>query len=66
MQLPGIPDNEEDRLKSLYMTRLLDTRDDERFERLTRLARIVFQVGVRLINGKYPTLSLFFMQTAIY
>lgn len=44
MQPPGIPDNEEQRLKSLYITGLLDTRDDERFERLTRLARKAFQV----------------------
>ncbi len=50
MQFPGLPDNEEDRLKSLYLTGLLDTRDDERFERLTRLARKVFQVPVALIS----------------
>ncbi|EPY3686109.1 GGDEF domain-containing protein, partial [Cronobacter sakazakii] len=35
MKFPGIPENEEARLKSLYMMDLLDTRDDERFERLT-------------------------------
>ena len=46
MQAPGIPENEEQRLKSLYITGLLDTRDDERFERLTRLARKAFQVPV--------------------
>lgn len=46
MQAPGIPENEEQRLKSLYITGLLDTRDDERFERLTRLARRAFQVPV--------------------
>ncbi|HAT1573812.1 TPA: sensor domain-containing diguanylate cyclase [Raoultella ornithinolytica] len=50
MQSPGIPDNEEQRLKSLYITGLLDTRDDERFERLTRLARKAFQVPVALIS----------------
>ncbi|QXZ21798.1 sensor domain-containing diguanylate cyclase [Lelliottia amnigena] len=50
MQPPGIPDNEEQRLKSLYSTGLLDTRDDERFERLTRLARKAFQVPVALIS----------------
>ncbi|HCJ9913050.1 TPA: GGDEF domain-containing protein, partial [Escherichia coli] len=49
MQAPGIPENEEQRLKSLYITSLLDTRDDERFERLTRLARKAFQVPVALI-----------------
>lgn len=50
MQPPGTPENEERRLKSLYITGLLDTRDDERFERLTRLARKVFQVPVALIS----------------
>ncbi len=34
----------------LYTTGLLDTRDDERFERLTRLARKAFQVPVALIS----------------
>ncbi len=51
MQAPGIPENEEQRLKSLYITSLLDTRDDERFERLTRLARKAFQVPVALIGS---------------
>lgn len=50
MQSPGLPDNEEQRLKSLYITGLPDTRDDERFERLTRLARKAFQVPVPLIS----------------
>lgn len=50
MQPPDLPGNEEERLKSLYVTGLLDTRDDERFERLTRLARRVFQVPVALIS----------------
>ncbi|HCM9448592.1 TPA: sensor domain-containing diguanylate cyclase [Enterobacter bugandensis] len=50
MQSPGIPENEEQRLKSLYITGLLDTCDDERFERLTRLARKAFQVPVALIS----------------
>ncbi len=39
MKFPGVPENEEERLKSLYLADLLDTRDDERFERLTRLAK---------------------------
>ncbi|ECN7187850.1 sensor domain-containing diguanylate cyclase [Salmonella enterica subsp. enterica serovar Newport] len=50
MQVPGIPDSEEQRLKSLYISGLLDTRDDERFERLVRLARKVFQVSIALIS----------------
>lgn len=50
MQSPAIPDNEEQRLKSLHITGLLDTCNDERFERLTRLARKAFQVPVALIS----------------
>ncbi|EOV9619292.1 sensor domain-containing diguanylate cyclase [Cronobacter dublinensis] len=50
MKFPGIPENEEERLKSLYMMDLLDTRDDERFERLTRVAKKLFQVPVALIS----------------
>lgn len=50
MKFPGIPENEEARLKSLYMMDLLDTRDDERFERLTRVAKKLFRVPVALIS----------------
>ncbi|PLR34649.1 GGDEF domain-containing protein [Chimaeribacter californicus] len=50
MKFPGIPENEEERLKSLYMIDLLDTRDDERFERLTRIGKKLFQVPVALIS----------------
>lgn len=50
MKFPGIPDNEENRLKSLYQADLLDMRDEERFDRLTRLAKKVFQVPVVLIS----------------
>ena len=50
MKFPGVPENEEERLKSLYLADLLDTRDDERFERLTRLAKRIFQVPVVLIS----------------
>lgn len=50
MQFPGIPDNEEERLKSVYLADLLDTKDDERFERLARLAKKIFQVPVVLIS----------------
>ncbi len=47
---PGIPDNEEARLKSIYLSGLLDTRDDERFERLSRLAKRIFQLPAVLIS----------------
>lgn len=50
MKFPGLPENEEERLQSLYMMDLLDTRDDERFERLTRLAKKLFQVPIALIS----------------
>jgi diguanylate cyclase (GGDEF)-like protein len=50
MKFPGIPENEEERLKSLYMIDLLDTRDDERFERLTRIGKKLFHVPIALIS----------------
>jgi len=50
MKFPGIPENEEERLKSLYLSALLDTGADERFDRLTRIAKKVFQVPVVLIS----------------
>lgn len=50
MKFPGIPENEEERLKSLYLADLLDTGADERFDRLTRLAKKIFQVPVVLIS----------------
>lgn len=39
MKFPGIPENEEERLKSLYLADLLDTGSEERFDRLTHLAK---------------------------
>ncbi len=50
MKFPGIPENEEERLKSLYMIDLLDVRDEERFERLTRIGQKLFQVPIAVIN----------------
>jgi len=50
MKFPGIPENEEERLKSLYMVDLLDSKADERFERLTRVGRKLFNVPVALIS----------------
>lgn len=62
MQSPCIPENEEQRLKSLYITGLTGTRDDERFERLTRLAHQAFQVPVALINLLDRELPFFYAQ----
>lgn len=50
MKFPGIPENEEERLKSLYMVDLLDSKADERFERLARVGRKLFNVPVALIS----------------
>jgi len=50
MKFPGTPENEEERLKSLYMIDLLDTFDDERFERLTRIGKKLFNVSIALIS----------------
>lgn len=50
MKLPGIPENEAARLKSLYMIDLLDTRANERFDRLTRIGQKLFRVPIVVIN----------------
>jgi len=50
MKFPGIPHNEEERLKSLYLSNMLDVRSDERFQRLTRLCQKLFQAPVVLIT----------------
>jgi phosphoribosyl 1,2-cyclic phosphodiesterase/DNA-binding response OmpR family regulator len=45
-----LPADEDKRLASLYATHLLDTDEDPRFERITRLARRVFDMPVALIS----------------
>ncbi|WP_312413475.1 sensor domain-containing diguanylate cyclase [Pseudescherichia sp.] len=50
MKFPGVPVNERERLKSLYMMDLLDKNDDERLLRLTRLAKATFNVPIALIT----------------
>ncbi|WP_446028163.1 sensor domain-containing diguanylate cyclase [Lelliottia amnigena] len=50
MKFPGVPENEEERLKSLYLADLLDKGADKRFDRLTRIAKKIFQVPVVLIS----------------
>jgi len=50
MKFPGVPVNEKERLKSLYMMDLLDKNDDERLLRLTRLAKATFNVPIALIT----------------
>jgi diguanylate cyclase (GGDEF)-like protein len=50
MQAPAIPDNEEARIDTLYSLSILDTPPEERFDRLTRLAKRVFGVPIALVN----------------
>lgn len=56
MKTPALPIDEEQRLASLHDSGLLDTGTSERFERLTRLAKRLFNVPialVTLVDGQY-------------
>jgi diguanylate cyclase (GGDEF)-like protein len=50
MKKPGKPHNEEARLKALQSLNILDTQPEERFDRLTRLARRMFGVPIALVS----------------
>ncbi|WP_437887644.1 sensor domain-containing diguanylate cyclase [Phytobacter sp. V91] len=50
MNTPAIPANEEDRLRSLYDSGLLDTGISELFDRLTQLAKRLFNVPYALVT----------------
>lgn len=50
MKLPGFPPDEEQRLRSLRASGILGAARDERFDRLTRLAKLVFDVPVAMIS----------------
>ncbi|WP_260954554.1 GGDEF domain-containing protein [Pseudomonas citri] len=50
MLAPGKPDDEAVRLKKLHSLKLLDTAPEERFDRLTRLARRLFDVPIALVS----------------
>jgi diguanylate cyclase (GGDEF)-like protein len=50
MLAPGKPDNEAVRLKHLRSLNVLDTAPEERFDRLTRLARRLFDVPIALVS----------------
>lgn len=50
MQEPPIPVDEASRIKSLIKLDVLDTDPDERFDRITRLARQMFDVPIALIS----------------
>lgn len=50
MKAPETPANESDRLLALENTDLLDTPPEERFDRLTRMAKLAFGVPVALVS----------------
>ena len=50
MEVAAIPVNENKRLQTLYSLRVLDTAPEERFDRLTRLAKRLFDVPTVLIS----------------
>jgi diguanylate cyclase (GGDEF)-like protein len=50
MQKPELPDDESMRLDGLKSLNILDTQPEERFDRLTRMARRVFDVPIALVS----------------
>ncbi len=50
MKKPGIPIDENQRLKTLRSLNILDTPPEERFDRLTRMAKLMFGVPIALVN----------------
>ncbi len=50
MKAPGIPHNEADRLKALHELNLLDSVQEARFDRITRIAQAYFRVPIALIT----------------
>ncbi|WP_070106572.1 GGDEF domain-containing protein [Burkholderia plantarii] len=50
MQIATLPANEASRLARLHGLNLLDTPDEERFDRIARLARRIFDVPIALVS----------------
>ncbi|MFT7130732.1 MAG: diguanylate cyclase (GGDEF)-like protein [Gammaproteobacteria bacterium] len=50
MKEPSIPQDEESRLKTLRSLNILDTLSEERFDRLTRMAKRLFNVPIALVS----------------
>lgn len=50
MQEPSIPPDEESRLQTLHSLNILDTQPEERFDRLTRIARRMFSVPTAVVT----------------
>jgi diguanylate cyclase (GGDEF)-like protein len=50
MKTPENPENEVARLQALHNLRILDTEPEERFDRLTRMAKRMFHVPIALVS----------------
>ncbi|WAC74332.1 sensor domain-containing diguanylate cyclase [Roseateles sp. SL47] len=50
MIAPPLPTNEDARVATLRVLQILDTDPDERFDRITRMARRIFQVPIALVS----------------
>lgn len=50
MSSAPIPNNENYRLKNLYQTNLLDSKADEKFDRITRAALVIFDVPIASVS----------------
>ncbi|WP_199609921.1 sensor domain-containing diguanylate cyclase [Flocculibacter collagenilyticus] len=50
MQTPKMPDHEAERVASLHCLNVLDTPSEERFDRITRLARRLFNTKIALVS----------------
>lgn len=50
MLTPPIPENEVERVAALRALNILDTPPEERFDRITRLARMLFHVPIALVS----------------
>ncbi|NND64743.1 MAG: GAF domain-containing protein, partial [Gammaproteobacteria bacterium] len=47
---PAIPSDEKARIEALHSLNILDTETEERFDRLTRLAKRMFDVDIALVS----------------
>jgi hypothetical protein len=47
---PEIPENESERLHALRTLQILDTTHEERFDRVTRMAKRIFGVSISLVS----------------
>ena len=50
MKEPDFPDNEAQRIKDLHSLDILDTEPEERFDRVTRIAKHLFDVPIAVVS----------------